>query len=560
MRILGRRIDGGRRRLGDVLLGVLLAAPVTYPRLTPPYSGRSALLLVGGLLLLGAAVVLAWRRPLPALVLVVLGSSVDGNFVFALPAFSYLVGRREARAAPAAVVFAVLAVGGTLLNVGLLGTRPRTWFLLVTVLIFAGVFPWLVGRYLRQQHALLLAGWEQAESARREQRGAAERVRLRERARIARDMHDSLGHDLSLIALRAGALELAGDLDPRHRAAVGELRASVTAATARLGEIVRVLRTDAGPSPLDPVDDVAALVAGARAAGMVVALRGDPADADLPALTGVAVRGVVREALTNAARYAPGTPVTVSVRRDAGGVEVSVRNAPPPAPPPVSVSAGTGLLALRERVRLAGGTLDAGPHDGGFVVAARLPGTPVAAGAATAPEAGTAPERATALVAASVPEVGTAPEPATAPVAASVLEAGTAPQPAAAPGAASGPEPDPAPPGGAVLPGRLGDARRRVRRSLLVAVGAPIALAGLLALVYHPLVTADAVLDPGTYERMRPGQLRSELAGLPRRQVEAPADAPTGCEYYTDGNFPLAQPAYRLCFAQGRLVEKERMP
>ncbi|MFI6819641.1 histidine kinase [Micromonospora sp. NPDC050187] len=587
MRIFGRRIDGGRRRLGDGLLGVLLAAPITYPRLTPPYSGQSALLLVGALLLLGTAVVLAWRRPLPALVLVVLGSAVDGNFVFALPVFSYLVGRREARAAPAAVVFAVLAAGGTLLNVGLLGTRPRTWFLLVTVLIFAGVFPWLVGRYLRQQHALLLAGWEHAESVRREQRGADERVRLRERARIARDMHDSLGHDLSLIALRAGALELAADLDDRHRAAVGELRASVTAATARLGEIVRVLRTDAGPSPLDPVDDVAALVAGARAAGMVVALRGDPTDADLPALTGVALRGLVREALTNAARYAPGTPVTVSVHRDGDDVEVSVRNAPPPVPPPASVSAGTGLLALRERVRLAGGTLDAGPldagprdagpldagpRDGGFVVAARLPAAPAVTGATTAPEPATAPPGgATAPESATVlPDGAAAPEPPTL-----LPDGAAAPEPAAAlsrgqgtppdwtvppGGAATAPASVPPPGGGAALPGRLGDARRRVRRSLLVAVGAPVALAGLLALVYHPFVTADAVLEPGAYERMRPGQLRSELTGLPRRQVEGPADAPTGCEYYTDGNFPLAQPAYRLCFAQDRLVEKERVP
>ncbi|MEU4567631.1 histidine kinase [Micromonospora sp. NPDC023956] len=537
MRVLGRRIDGGRRRLGDGLLGVLLAAPITYPRLTPPYSGRSALLLVGGVLLLATAVVLAWRRPLAALVLVVLGSAVDGNFVFALPVFSYLVGRREARAAPAAVVFAVLAVGGTLLNVGLLGTRPRTWFLLVTVLIFAGVFPWLVGRYLRQQHALLLAGWEHAESVRREQRGAAERVRLRERARIARDMHDSLGHDLSLIALRAGALELADDLDSRHRAAVGELRASVAAATARLGEIVGVLRTDAGPAPLDPVDDVAALVAGARAAGMVVALRGDPTDGDLPALTGVALRGLVREALTNAARYAPGSPVTVAVHRDGDDVEVSVRNAPPPVPPPASVSAGTGLLALRERVRLAGGILDAGPRDDGFAVTARLPGTASAAVASSAETATALPDGVVASsTSSSVPS-----------------EAGTLPGvPASGSVGAAG--------GGAVLPGRLGDARRRVRRSLLVAVGVPVALAGLLALVYHPFVTADAVLEPGAYERMRPGQLRTELTGLPRRQVEAPTDAPTGCEYYTDGNFPLAQPAYRLCFRQGRLVEKERMP
>ncbi|SCL32791.1 Signal transduction histidine kinase [Micromonospora pallida] len=528
MRALYGRIDGGRRRLlGDGLLGVLLAAPITYPRLTPPYSWSTLLLLFGALLVLGAAVALAWRRPLPALVLVVLGSSVDGNFVFAIPVFSYLVGRRDARAAPAAVVFAVTAVVGSLLNLGLFGARPRTWFLLATVLIFAGVFPWLVGRYLRQQHALLVAGWEYAESVRREQWGAAERVRLRERARIARDMHDSLGHGLSLIALRAGALELAPDLDPRHRAAAADLRASVTAATGRLGEIVRVLRADAGPAALDPADDVAALVAGAREAGMAVELRGDPVDADLPELTGVALRGLVREALTNAARYAPGAPVTVTVCRAPERVEVSVVNDRPPVPPPRSASTGSGLLALGERVRLAGGTLDAGPRDGGFAVLARFPRTP------------TGPVPTGPVPTGPVP-TGPAPAPPweaeAVPVAAGVGWSGLTPS------------------------GRFGDARRRVRRSLLVAVGAPVALAGLLALVYHPFVTADAVLDSAAYERMRPGQARAELAGLPRRQVEAPVDAPAGCEYYTDGNFPLAQPAYRLCFRQGRLVEKERMP
>ncbi|GAB3836578.1 hypothetical protein GCM10029963_00580 [Micromonospora andamanensis] len=83
------------------------------------------------------------------------------------------------------------------------------------------------------------------EALTREERGAAERIRLRERARIAGEMHDSLGHDLSLIAMRAAALEVAADLDDSHRAAAG-LRASVSAATERLHEIIGVLREEGG--------------------------------------------------------------------------------------------------------------------------------------------------------------------------------------------------------------------------------------------------------------------------------------------------------------------------
>ena len=74
------------------------------------------------------------------------------------------------------------------------------------------LLPWLVGRYARQQYELVRAGWELAERLEREQDLTAERMRLLERSRIASDMHDSLGHELSLIALRAAALQV--DADP----------------------------------------------------------------------------------------------------------------------------------------------------------------------------------------------------------------------------------------------------------------------------------------------------------------------------------------------------------
>ncbi|MFG1651420.1 sensor histidine kinase [Micromonospora sp. NPDC049275] len=526
MRILDRSLPGRwRRPLLDVLLWAVVSAPIAAARLSPPYPRFDVALLLGSLALLAVAVASARRWPLVGLLLVVLGSLVDGNFVFAIPVFSYLSGRRSAGPAPAAVLFGVIALGGTVLNLGLLGTGAATWFLLASVLLFAGVFPWLVGRYRRQQQALADAGRRHVEALTRERRGAAERVRLRERARIAEEMHDSLGHDLSLIAVRAAALELADTLAPEHRTAVGELRASVAAATERLHGIIGVLREEGGPAGVRPVGEtVVDLVAGAREAGMAVRLDAPPDTVELPGMTGSAAHQVVREALTNAARYAPGAPVTVTLARDVDGVEVRVRNASAPAGPlPRPASSGSGLLALAERVRLAGGVLDAGPSpDGGFAVRARLPlpaeahsgagwsGLPVPVGA--------------------VPD-GTG----------DALVGGGPERPADA-------------------ERRLREARRRARRSLLTALAAPAGFGLVLSLLYYSFATAGTVLDESAYDRMRPGTERADLRGLPRRQLTPPLGVSSpGCEYYTDGNFPLAEPTWRLCFTDGRLASKERI-
>ncbi|MEH0971175.1 histidine kinase [Micromonospora sp. CPCC 205546] len=513
-----------RRLLGDLLLWATTAAPIASALVTPPHSGPATARLAGALLLLTVAVAVSRRWPVAALVGVVLGSLLDGNFLFAIPVFSYLTGRRSATARTAAVAFAALAAGGTVLNLGLLGTGAATWFLLASVLLFAGVFPWLVGRYRRQQAALTEAGRRHAEARERERRGTAERVRLRERARIAQEMHDSLGHDLSLIALRAAALEVAGDLPPRHRAAAAELRASVSAATERLHGIIGVLREPDGAATTRPADEsVTELVDGAREAGMAVRLDGAQALAQLPPMAAYAAHRVVREALTNAARYAPGAAVTVVLARDGEQAEVAVVNAPPPAGPlPGPPSTGSGLLALAERVRLVGGALTTGPRDGGgFAVRARLP-VAGPGGADALPPAAAWPDVGSPDV--GSPDVGAAGE-----------RAGEAER-------------------------RLRDARRRVRLSLLTALGAPAGLALVLALVYYPVATAGTVLDDGAFARMPLGAQRGELTGLPRRQLDPPAGtARPGCEHYTDGNFPLAQPTWRLCFVEGRLVSKERI-
>ena len=93
-----------------------------------------------------------------------------------------------------------------------------------------------------------------------------------------------------------------------------------------------------------------------------------------------------------------------------------------------------------------------------------------------------------------------------------------------------------------------------------MALGAPAGIAAVLALVYYPAATAGTVLDGATFARMPVGAERATLTGLPRRQLTPPpGTGRAGCEHYTDGNFPLAAPTWRLCFADGRLVSKERI-
>ena len=146
-----------------------------------------------------------------------------------------------------------------------------SWLVMLLLALLLVVLPWLVGRYRAQQALLASAGWERAERIEREQRMAIEQERLRERSRIAEDMHDSVGHELSLIALRAAALELDPTLPEEHRRAATSLREAAATATERLGEIVGVLRD--ADAPVMPHDEtVAALVDRAAASGLNVRL------------------------------------------------------------------------------------------------------------------------------------------------------------------------------------------------------------------------------------------------------------------------------------------------
>ncbi len=225
-----------------------------------------------------------------------------------------LSGRQPGRTGPTALVLvAVLAAGVSALSI------VPAWLPLgarfVTVVVFALMVPWFAGRFWCQYQELARAERQQAEQLHRERRLVADQARLRERARIARDMHDVLGHDLSLIALSAGALKLAPGLAEPHRRAAADIRARAAAAVEHLGEVIGVLREETEEAPMGQHGSgLAGLISEAAAAGLPVRLRVDGEADDLPPAVERAAHRVVQEALTNVAKHAPGAASTVHVK------------------------------------------------------------------------------------------------------------------------------------------------------------------------------------------------------------------------------------------------------
>lgn len=478
--------------------------------------------------LFGAATAVSRRWPLAALAIPVAVSLALDVQMFgplswtwaALVVFGYLAGHRMASARPALWFFSAVALAGLPLS-GLVLHDLWGWPTQLLTLLLAVVVPWLLGRWRRQHAELVRTGWRLADRLEREQRAVADRARLRERARIAGDMHDSLGHDLTLLAVRAGALELDPGLDARQQAAVRELREAAAASTERLREIIGVLRAgdeDAATPPRE--ESVETIVERARDSGVPIVVEHPAGDAGviggLPPMTALAVRRVLQEALTNAAKHAPGATVRVRLASDDGVVTLGVVNDPAPTAAPTGVaSGGSGLVGLAERVRLAGGVLRAGPAPGGgFEVAAELPVT----GSRAAHEQVRTP------AGLGVPETTAARE--------------------------------------------LDLARRRVRLRLAQAVGIPVAvLTGIFALLIPLSFVSSSlsVLDPATYEGLKAGEprddLRSRLPVFTRDGAPDGAPAPPpgqDCVYYT--MTADSGRAYRLCFARDRLVSRTVVP
>lgn len=197
-----------------------------------------------------------------------------------------------------------------------------------------------------------------------------EQARSAERTRIAREMHDVLAHRISLIALHAGALEVAAGDDPaRARDGAALIRVTAREALRDLRTVLGVLRAEPlpeatpGGAPFDGLDD---LVEASTRAGQRVELQ--DRGGTLPPAVARVVHRVAQEGLTNARKHAPGAPVVVRVEGGDGAedlVTVTVTNDAASRPALDLPGAGAGLLGLAERVRLAKGSLESGPCQGG---------------------------------------------------------------------------------------------------------------------------------------------------------------------------------------------------
>ena len=306
--------------------------------------------------------------------------------------FFYQCDRRKAFLALAVLVAAVTRPWQPSLSVimiGLLRTAPGP----------------LLALYFDARRRLVQALTERAERAERERYLLAEQARTEERARLAGEMHDVVTHRVSLMVLQAGALRVTAP-DEATRQAAEDLRAAGCQALDELRDLVGILRTEPDGDAAPSAADFAALVAESTAVGTPAQLieDGDPALAS-PVVGRTAYR-VVREALTNVRKHAPGTQVTVRVNYDPAGLRLSIRNSPPaaravagaarpgpaspgpagpgtPSPGPGTARAdsglsgtgsGLGIANLRRRIELVHGSLQAGPGaDGGFCVEATLP-------------------------------------------------------------------------------------------------------------------------------------------------------------------------------------------
>lgn len=213
---------------------------------------------------------------------------------------------------------------------------------------------------------------ELAVSRERERLLHAHAIRADERARLAREMHDVVSHQVSLIAMQAGALRVAS-VDANAKQVAGTIRMLSTRTLDELRQLVSVLRTTSGDdSPQPGVEELPQLIA---TSGMPVTLT-VLGSAPMPApISGAAYR-TVQEALTNIRKHAGGAKVTVRVDLNDDELRVEVHNGPPPAPrttPPLP-SGGHGLMGLKERANLLEGTFEAGPTaDGGFTVKIAIP-------------------------------------------------------------------------------------------------------------------------------------------------------------------------------------------
>jgi signal transduction histidine kinase len=335
------------------------------------------------LVVAGAAVAIAgWWYPLTATAVFAAGIFIPGVIVGPswsneLPnglvpagiAVSFLAGARlPIRASLAGLALAILAFSQGTLS-GSVATLVMT------------VPAWAAGRVLRSRNTIAAQLDARARELEYEREAyAREQVRY-ERARIARDLHDLVAHNLTAIAVQAGAGRRALDADPNVTAGLlGHIESGARQAGQEITGLVQLLSNGRGVpgTGLDQLDD---LVRRATATGLNIEYTLTGLGHDLPSTAADVAYHVAQEGITNALKHAPGAAIRLHLDTRTDTVAISVENGPSRAAPCdlAQAGGGFGLTGLADRLRILGGTLESGPiPDGGWRLVATMPTVAIA--------------------------------------------------------------------------------------------------------------------------------------------------------------------------------------
>jgi signal transduction histidine kinase len=382
--VTGTTAAASRPRLTDVLLAVVItAAQLAVIHASSGWHHHAGPGVWDYVLLGAAGAALAFRRRYPVAVLAA-----------ALAATFWVAATSDAGA-----VWLILIAA--FINAVIAGRRLAAIGSLIVGYVAAVWPPWLIGRPGGPQAAfavwlaafllVLLSAAElirlrsqRAQALARSREDEMRRQASEERLRMARDLHDVVAHNISVINVQANtALHLRDRQPERAWAALSTIHDVSKQALVELRSVLGVLRQYDEDEPLSPaagLDRVAGLIDRAQAVGLSVTLEREGEPVPLPANVDLAAYRIVQEALTNSAKHAAGSEVIVRIAYAGAGLVVHVEDEgsgraaqlPPGGPPPAP--GGNGLVGMRERANALQGTLSAGPRPGGgFCVHAELP-------------------------------------------------------------------------------------------------------------------------------------------------------------------------------------------
>jgi len=336
---------------------------------------------------LAAAIALAWRRRAPLATACVVGAAMALETVVgvpiqepAMPLFAYIVATYSVAAhcaLPRALAGLAVIVAATGAAVGGAGEDVDN---VIFGLVWAALC-WTAGRVVRGRTDTARSLADRAARLEAERAEQVERAAAAERGRIARELHDVISHSVSVMVVQAGAAEEILRRDPER--AVAPLRAvqdTGREALAELGRLLGVLRGDAaelGLAPQPGIGDLGDLVAQSERAGVPVELRVEGPERPLPRGVELSLYRIVQEALTNTRKHAGPARAAIVLRYDDAAVVAEISDDGHRNGNGNGNGGGHGLVGMRERVAVYGGTLDAGPGPhGGYAVRARIPLAP----------------------------------------------------------------------------------------------------------------------------------------------------------------------------------------